>query len=242
MLEGVIPDSITTPQRRHQRDRWPERLAGRGVEGVRTHGKHMLIDFEGDLTLHSHLRMTGAWSVGPISRSTRRPLNRAWLVLTSSGSQVINFDGPVLELMTKARSRSDRRLAALGPDVLAETFDAERFIRRLREDDPTREFGDALLDQQTIASIGNIWKAETCWGAGIDPWRRLSSISDDEAVAAIELVRPRMRASADGRESEVERGVYGRGGRPCPRCGAKVAARGQGDDNRTTWWCPGCQR
>lgn len=242
VLEGAVPDSIDTPQPRHRRDGWPQRLSGRAVERVRTHGKHLLIDFEGNLTLHSHLRMTGAWAVTPIGGRVRRPRRRAWLVMTANGSEVINFDGPVLELMTTSRSRNDRRLSGLGPDVMAGEFDSERFLRRLREDDPTRGFGDALLDQQTIAGIGNIWKAETCWGAGIDPWRPLSMVSDAEAIGAIELVRPRMRASAEGRESEVERGVYGRGGKPCPRCGSKVRSRGQGDDNRVTWWCPGCQR
>jgi len=241
VLEGVVPDSVATPQRRHARDRWPARLEGRKVNAVRTHGKHLFLDFEGDLTIHSHLRMTGAWSVTQPQAKTRRSRNRAWLIIRASGQEVINFDGPVLELMTKSRSRSARHLAQLGPDVLAEQFDSQKFLRRLREDDPTRGFGDALLDQQTIAGIGNIWKAETCWGAGIDPWRAIGDIADSEALNAIELVRPRMMASAAGHERDIKRGVYARGGRECTRCGERIKSRGQGDDNRITWWCPGCQ-
>lgn len=241
VLEGAVPDSIRAPQRRHSAERWPDRLAGRRVEAIRTHGKNLFIDFDGGLTLHSHLRMTGAWAVTKTGGPTRRARRRAWLVLTVGDTEVIEFDGPVLELMTKARSRGDLRLASLGPDVLAEEFDFEVFLRRLREDDPTRGFGDALLDQRTIAGIGNIWKAETCWGAGISPWRPVGDITDAEAARAIELVRPRMFASAEGREREQERGAYGRGGRPCSRCGTPIEARGQGDDNRLTWWCPGCQ-
>ena len=85
---------------------------------------------------------------------------------------MVEFDGPLLELMTDGRTRFDQRLAALGPDVLATEFDRERFLRRLRDGRPDAPLGDALLDQRNVAGIGNIWKAEGCWEAGVDPWRR----------------------------------------------------------------------
>jgi len=243
VLEGVVPEEIRTPQPRHARDRWPERLRGRAVTKVDTHGKHLFLRFEGDLVLHSHLRMTGAWAVYPHGARWRRASRRAWLVIRAGGHEVVEFDGPVLELMTQGRTRFDQRLAALGPDVLAETFDADRFLARLRADDPTRGIGDALLDQRIVAGLGNIWKAEGCWGAQLDPWRPLREVSDDEAIAAIAAARPRMLAAADQAFPRAEdRNVYDRAGRPCPRCGTPVEARGQGDDNRTTFWCPGCQR
>lgn len=245
VLEGAVPEEIVTPQARHARDRWPERLDGRAVTRVDTHGKHLFLRFEGDLVLHSHLRMTGAWAVYRHGARWRRAPRRAWLVLRSRGHDVVEFDGPVLELMTAGRSRFDQRIAGLGPDVLADEFDAERFLRRLRADDPTRALGDALLDQRTVAGLGNIWKAEGCWDAAIDPWRRLRDVSDAEALAVVEAVRPRMRRAAEAgatRAPAPDRRVHGRAGRPCPRCGTPIAARGQGDDNRTTFWCPGCQR
>lgn len=243
VLEGAVPEEIRTPQPRHACDRWPERLAGRAVERVETHGKHLFLRFEGDLTLHSHLRMTGAWAVHPHGARWRRAPRRAWLVLRARGHEVVEFDGPVLELMTNGRRRFDQRLAALGPDVLAAEFDAERFLRRLRADDPARGIGDALLDQRIVAGIGNIWKAEGCWGAGLDPWRPLRAVSDEEALAVIAAVRPRMLAAAERRVPDRDRNrVYDRAGRPCPRCGMPIAARGQGDEARTTFWCPGCQR
>jgi endonuclease-8 len=163
-------------------------------------------------------------------------------VLRTPSHEVVEFDGPVLELLTESRTRFDRRLASLGPDVLADEFDAPRFMRRLREDDPTRGFGDALLDQRTIAGIGNLWKAEACWEAGVDPWRPTGSVSDEEALAVVAAARPRMLESATTGHQARDRSVYDRAGMPCPRCGTPVAARGQGDDNRTTFWCPGCQR
>lgn len=244
VLEGTVPEEILTPQARHARDRWPERLRGRTIERVDTHGKHLFLRFEGDLVLHSHLRMTGAWAVYRHGARWRRAPRRAWLILRARGHEVVEFDGPVLELMTEGRTRFDQRLAALGPDVLAEpAFDEQRFLARLRADDPTRGIGDALLDQRIVAGLGNIWKAEGCWGAQLDPWRKLRDVTDDEALAVIADARPRMFAATErNRLQPGERHVYDRAGRPCPRCGTTIKARGQGDDNRTTFWCPGCQR
>jgi endonuclease VIII len=146
----------------------------------------------------------------------------------------------VLELMTDSRTRFDQRLAALGPDVLAESFDHERFLARLRGDDQRRAIGEALLDQRNIAGVGNLWKSEACFLAGIDPWRPLRDMSDDEALATVGEIRPLMQASVEGRGG-ARRWVYGRAGRPCRRCNEPIRARGQGDDNRTTYWCPRCQ-
>jgi endonuclease-8 len=242
VLEGQVPVEIHTPQRRHARDRWPERLAGRAVRSVDAYGKHLFLRFEGGLALHSHLRMTGAWDVRLRGEGWRRSPGRAWLVLATDTHEVVEFDGPVLELLTEGRTRFDQRLAGLGPDVLAEEFDDARFLARLRSDDPTRPIGDALLDQRNVAGLGNIWKAEGCWEAGIDPWRATRHITDEEALALVQGVRPRMRASAEhGFDARACR-VYRRAGRPCPRCGSIIRARGQGDDNRRTYWCPGCQR
>ena len=241
VLEGRVPDEILTPQPRHALDRWPSRLEGRAVQSIDTHGKHLFLRFEGDLVLHSHLGMTGVWGVYGAGRRWSRSAWRAWIVLRAGGHEVVEFDGPLLELMTEGRTRFDQRLAALGPDVLADEFDRERFLRRLREDDQTRPLGDALLDQRNVAGIGNIWKAEGCWEAGVDPWRPLGRVDDREVLAIIEAVRPRMmRSAAEGPRSIGPR-VYRLVGRPCPRCGARIKARGQGDANRTTYWCPGCQ-
>ncbi|HEY6525596.1 MAG TPA: DNA-formamidopyrimidine glycosylase family protein [Solirubrobacteraceae bacterium] len=242
VLEGHVPDEIRTPHPRHAMDRWPERLTRRAVTEIRTHGKHLFLVFDGDLVIHSHLRMTGTWGVYAPGRRWGRSPRLAWLVLERGGHQVVQFNGPVLELMTDSRTRFDQRLAALGPDILADDFDSQAFLARLRADDPTRGIGEALLDQRNVAGIGNIWKSEGCWEAALDPWRPVSSVSDEEAMAVIDAVRPRMRHSARHGRMEGEPRVFRRAGRPCPRCGGTVMARGQGDDNRTAFWCPGCQR
>jgi endonuclease-8 len=238
VLAGHVPDALLTPHPRLSRDRWPERLAGRAVTAVEAHGKHLFLRFEGGWTVHSHLRMTGAWRIGDAGRP---PSRAAWLVIRRGGKEVVQLRGPVLELMTESRARFDRRLAALGPDVLADELDEAGFVRRLRDDDPTRPIGDALLEQRTLAGIGNLWKVEGCFAAGVDPWRRTGDVSDAEALAIVHAVRPAMRRSSlDGKQTRFRR-IYGRAGAPCPRCGTPIRARGQGDDNRTTYWCPGCQ-
>ena len=232
---------IEMPQPRHAMDRWPERLEGRAVTCVNAHGKHLFIRFEGDLTLHSHLRMTGWWGVYPRGRRWGRSPRRAWLVLRTAEHEVVQFDGPVLELMTESRSRFDRRLAALGPDVLAGELDERAVLARLRQDDQSRGLGDALLDQRNLAGVGNVWKSEGCFRVGLDPWRPLGRVADDEALAVVRAIRERMLASVEHGGHPRDLRVYDRSGRPCPRCGGPIHARGQGDDNRTTYWCPACQ-
>jgi endonuclease-8 len=146
-------------------------------------------------------------------------------------------------------------LAGLGTDVLATDFNEAAFLRRLREDDQSRGFGDALMDQRNVAGIGNIWKSESCHLAGIDPWRATAEVSDEDALRAIALARPLMqRSAANGgrvvtyepdepvRPGEHRTLVYDRAGQPCRRCGTIIRSRGQGDDNRTTYWCPDCQQ
>src|SRR5918997_6900116 len=121
--------SVETPQPRHRLDRWPDRLAGRSVRAVDALGKHLLLRFDGGLTVHSHLRMGGAWGVYRRGERWRRSPRRAWLVLRTPEHEVVQFDGPVLELMTDGRARIDQRIAGLGPDILAsDGFDEQAFL------------------------------------------------------------------------------------------------------------------
>ena len=265
-LIGHEIEAIETPQERHRMNRWPERLAGRAVRAVDARGKHLFVRFEGDLTLHSHLRMGGKWGVYERGRRWTRSPRRAWLVIRTAAHEVVQFDGPVLELLTDARTRFDRLLAGLGPDIVADSFDEDAYVRRVREDDQTRPIGEALLDQRNVAGIGNIWKSEGCFMARIDPWRRTSDCSDDELRALARAIRPEIRASArrggpivtyragtpaaggqrperrpDDRDRRAGTWVYDRAGLPCRVCSTPILTRGQGDDNRAAYWCPTCQ-
>jgi endonuclease VIII len=218
-----------------------ERLDGRRLERAEARGKNLLLHF-GDLTLHSHLGMNGAWHVYRRGAAWRKAAGAAWAVLRGAEWEAVQFGGPTLRVLRAGAVRLDPQLAGLGPDVLADDLDLEATVRSLRGahgQGEATELGEALLDQRRVAGIGNIFKSEACFAAQLDPWRRLDDVSDAELegvlLAARELMR---RAVADGRHP---RAVYRRAGRPCPVCGAPVASRGQGDANRTTYWCGNCQ-
>jgi endonuclease VIII len=132
----------------------------------------------------------------------------------------------------------DHSVRRLGPDILAEPPDIDAMVANLRRN-PPREIGDALVDQRLVAGIGNVWKAEALWMARVSPWRRVADTSDDEALAILEAAHELMTASVEG--GRERRAVYRRAGRGCRRCGTPVESRGQGEQNRTAYWCPRCQ-
>jgi len=220
---------VETPHPRARAERVAERLDGRRLLAVEPHGKNLLLRFEGDYVLRSHLRMRGRWTVVP--RGTARA-GRPWLVLRGTTHEGVLWNGPVLELTA-------RRLTRLGPDILAEPLDADRIVRNVHLQPRERHLGDILLDQRVVAGIGNVWRAEALWAARVSPWRPLAETTDDELRAVLGEAHRLMRASVAG--ERPARAVYRRAGRPCVRCGATVLSRGQGDDNRTSYWCPTCQ-
>ncbi|MGZ4441282.1 MAG: Fpg/Nei family DNA glycosylase, partial [Gaiellaceae bacterium] len=128
----------------------------------------------------------------------------------------------------------------LGPDILADPPDLEAMVAGLRRADQGRDVGEVLLDQRLVAGIGNVWRTEALWLARVSPWQRLGDISDDELQGILAEAARLMRQALDG--ARPPRAVYRRAGRPCPRCGTQIRSRGQGDDNRTAYWCPACQR
>jgi endonuclease-8 len=225
--------AVETPHPRAAVLRLVERLDGRQLEAVEAVGKNLLLTFEAGLVLRSHLRMRGRWQVR--DRGSRPLSGTPWLVLRSSAYEAVLWGGPVLELGRGAVER-------LGLDILDEPPDLARMIENLRREDTGRQVGDALLDQRLVAGIGNLWRAEALWGAGISPWRRLGELSDAELGHVLAEAARLMRASVDGMRPGRRLAVYRRAGRPCPRCGGTIRSRGQGDDNRTAYWCPGCQR
>lgn len=215
-----------------------ERLDGRRLERVESRGKHLLLHF-GELTLHSHLGMSGSWQVVGHDGRWRRSPAAAWVMLSGEAVQVVQFGGPTLRVLSRAKLRRDPVLARLGPDILAPELDLAAAIAGLRAGSAGRDLGDALLDQRLIAGIGNIFKSEACFAARISPWRTTAQLSDRELREVLEAARRLMRESvANGRPASS---VYRMASRPCPACGTPIEARGQGDANRRTYWCPRCQ-
>jgi endonuclease VIII len=214
-----------------------ERLDGRRLERVEARGKHLLLHF-GGLVLHSHMGMSGSWHVYRRGARWSKPATAAWVSLSGAEAEAVQFGGPTLRLLSARQLRSDPVLSRLGPDVLAAELDPAAVRARLQAS-PERELGDALLDQHLIAGIGNIFKSEACFAAKASPWRKIAELQDGEIERVLEAARRLMRQSVEsGRPGRV---VYRRAGRPCPACGTPIAARGQGDANRRTYWCPRCQ-
>jgi endonuclease VIII len=220
---------VETPHPRAAVKRLVERLDGRRLLSVEAAGKNLLLRFEDGVVLRSHLRMSGRWQVR--TRDSRPLGGRPWLVLRGAEREAVLWNGPVLEL-------DDRAVRRLGPDILAEPPDLDAMTANLRRE-PRRAVGDALLDQRLVAGIGNVWRAEALWEARVSPWRPLSEVSDDELRAVLEAAHELMTAAVE--TGSDRRRVYRRAGRGCRRCGTPIEARGQGDANRTAYWCPACQ-
>ncbi len=152
-----------------------------------------------------------------------------------------SFRGSTLDLLSAARVRSHPRLSRLGPDICTPEFDAELALARIRAEDPARGLGDALLDQRSVAGIGNLWKVEACWLAEIDPWRPLTRIGDEEILAVLaEARRCMLDSTANGATGDSCGCTERPGGRA--RAAASECAFVARAMPRPTWWCPGCQR
>jgi endonuclease-8 len=230
-LQALVGQRIEAeaPHPRAQAEGVADRIDGRTLESVEAVGKNLLLRFSGGVVVRSHLRMSGRWSVRP--RGERR-VGRPWLVLRGERAEGVLWNGPVLELHTRA-------IARLGPDILERPPRIDDMLARLRRADPGRWLGEALLDQTIVAGIGNMWLAEALWTARVSPWRRLRDVPEDDRRRALECAAELMRRSVDSGRSS--RQVYRRAGQPCPRCGARIRSWGQGDANRIAYWCPSCQ-
>jgi endonuclease-8 len=211
-------------------------LEGRTFERAEARGKHLLAHLSGEVVVHSHLGINGRWF---ISSDGRRPYGRAWLVLAAGRAIASQAGGKLLRIVSASRARNDLGLMQLGPDPLRPGFDLESAAARLLEAGRGREAGDALLDQRIIAGIGNAIRTEACFEAGIDPWRRVDELDSEEAVRLVHANQRVMQVSL--RKGRRPRSIYRATARGCPRCGTKIRSRGQGDANRTAYWCPSCQ-
>jgi len=216
-------------------------LAGQVVTEVVPRGKHLLARTSGGLTVHTHLRMDGSWRVTPAAE--RVPDNyRIRLILANDAWQATGYQLGVVELLRT--SAEDRVTGHLGPDLLGPDWDTDEAVRRLMQDSG-RPIGEALLEQRNLAGIGNVYKSEVLFLHGVNPWMPAGDIADlpglvERARTLLELNKARPRRSTTGSSRPGEESwVYGRRGRGCRRCGAAI--RSQGQQDRVTYWCPGCQ-
>lgn len=231
-LQPLVGEQVaaSSPNPRGLVTRVAAAVDGRVLESVEAVGKHLELRFVSGVVVTSHLRMSGRWTVHPPGEA---PGGAPWLVLRTARAVACQWRGPVLRLGRVERHR-------LGSDILGAGVAVEALAGRLRLAELGRPLGEVLQDQRYIAGIGNLWASEALWQARISPVLPIHAASDKELGVALTWARTEMqRAVVGSRPAPV---VYRRVGRPCPRCGATIVARGVGEANRTAYWCPGCQR
>ena len=231
-------------------------IVGRTIESVSARGKHLLIAFSGDLVLRTHMRMNGSWHLYRAGIKWQRPARDMRVLVGAGDIEAVGFNVPVAELLTARDLARHAQLNALGPDLLDPAFDAAEAARRRRA--RGREaIGDALLNQRVLAGIGNVFKSEILFLAGIEPFTPVASLSDAELERLVATSREQLAANVMTRSQTLSPSigrrttrsldpnkklwVYGRGGKPCRTCGGPILARKTGLDARLTYWCPRCQ-
>jgi endonuclease VIII len=206
-------------------------LRGRTVERVEAAGKHLLIVFSGGLTLRTHMRMSGSWHIYRPGERWRKARADMRIVIATDEYVAVGFNIPDAEFA--ARTEFDPSI-----DILSEAFDCDAAIQRIRQQ--TGDIGDVLLKQRVVAGIGNIYKSESLFMAGIDPFTPIAALTDEQIGRILNAARKLMLASTRGTRGRLS--VYSRGGQPCRRCGTPIAYRRSKTDARGTYWCPKCQR
>jgi endonuclease VIII len=219
------------------------RVVGRTVEQAESRGKHLLVSFTGGLVLHTHLGMSGSWHLYGSASRWRLPRHLARAVIETGDRVAVCFQAPTVELLLPGRAAT--RLDFLGPDVVSGQFDEAEACARLRTLNTT-EIAVALLDQQALAGIGNVYKSEVLFLRGLDPRRFVSSLSDDELRALVRAASALLKKNVQGGPRRTTPfaeplWVYGRAGRACRRCGASIVRFAQGRPGRSTYACPRCQ-
>jgi len=224
-----------------------EALVGRRVAAVEANGKHLLLRFEGGVTLHTHLGMRGSWHLYRTSSRWRKPRTSARIVITADDVVAVCFSPMQAALLTPAELRRNLRLTRLGPDALRPEFDPAAAVARLHARDDL-EIGVAIVDQRALAGVGNIHKSEVLFLCGVNPFARVEALTDATLLRVVQtaaaqlrraVARPERRASPALAPGALY--VYGRGGEPCRRCGETVRRAYQGLMRRSTYWCPRCQ-
>ncbi|MDP3233766.1 MAG: DNA-formamidopyrimidine glycosylase family protein [Myxococcales bacterium] len=226
-------------------------LVGTTVIEVEAEGKNLLVRFDNGLVLHTHLKMPGIWHLYRPGEAWRRSPSAARVVLEVDGFQAVCFSAPVVRVLEEASVRRDRQLANLGPDLLAETFDAGVAVSRLRAlaDWP---LGVAVMHQAAVAGIGNVYKSELLFLEKLNPFEPVSSVSDEALAALLERARDLMQRNVarpgqkrttrfEGKSDATRVWVYRRKGMPCFRCGTTIRMKRQGEALRSTYFCPTCE-
>ena len=256
-LKGEIVDEFRTVLPALARVDHDAPLHGREVTGVEAVGKHLLMHFSGGLTLRTHLRMHGSWHIYRRGERWRRPGHAMRVAILTKGWEAVGFNIPVAEFLDDAQLAQSRSLNRLGPDLLSDDWNPAEARNRILAT-PDRKLVDVLLDQAVLAGIGNVFKSEILFLVKIHPERCVRTLTEEEIEAILTISRRLLtinvidpsggnvtwggsRRTTGRAEPGAKLWVYGRGGKPCRRCGTPVQRALTGTDARPTYWCPRCQ-
>lgn len=235
--------------------RWGERgseLIGQHLTNIETRGKHLLLHLSNNETIHTHAMQYGSWQVGERGMTLRKSATYVRLRLVTSAHEAVFYHGPVIELLTADELANHAALLALGPDVMSFHFDRDEAARRVHAEGD-RPIGDVVLDQRVVAGLGNIFKLEGLFLARIDPRRAAASVTPAELdLLWTELIPLMWRGTErygkttttppDLQQAGHGHWVYRRQRKPCLRCTTPIEMVRQGDLDRSTYFCPHCQR
>lgn len=220
-------------------------LSGATIDDVVSRGKHLLMHI-GEYSIHSHLKMEGSWHLYRHGSRWKRPEWQARAVLATADHVAVGFELGLVEVIR--RDQEDAVLGHLGPDLLGDDWSADEALRRLLAA-PARPVFLALLDQRNLAGLGNEYVNELCFLRGVLPTRPLGEVPQPEKLVALarRLIvanKDRTERTTTGRLRGETTWVYGRGGKPCLRCGEPLrhaTLGGAGEHARESYWCPRCQ-
>jgi endonuclease VIII len=233
-------------------------IAGRTIERVESAGKHLLIAFSNNLLLRTHMRMNGSWHIYRPGERWQAPAHAMRILIETANWVAVAFNVHVAEFIAADKLPRHRALARLGPDLLGD-FDRDVALANIRSQGET-PMHEVLLDQRVMSGIGNIYKSEVLFLAGIHPDVPANALDEERLGEMVDLAQKLLRANVSesagagittyrglrgtaGRNKPEDRlWVYSRGGQPCRRCGARIASRKDGDAARVTYWCPACQK
>jgi endonuclease VIII len=222
----------------------PRPRTGCRVDAVDAVGKHLMIRFDDGTVLQTHLRMTGSWHLYESGERWRKPAHLARVVIETAEATAVCFSAPVVR-SHRAGTESDA-VAHLGPDLCLPEADIDEVLLRVaRFAEPGTGIADVLLDQRVASGIGNVYKSEVLWAERVDPFTAIEAVPDEVRHRLFTTATKLLRANLTTRRRTTVPGglaVYRKARRPCRRCGTPIRVARQGDNARSTYWCPTCQR
>jgi endonuclease VIII len=223
---------------------WP--TVGAEVTAVEARGKHLLVRSSDGLTLHTHQQMTGSWHLYAPGERWRKSPRAARVVLAVPGAVAVCFASPVVEVLDARSEARHPALRRLGPDLCDPAADVDEAVARLgRLSPPERTIGEALLDQRIACGVGNVYRCDVLFLHGLHPATPVGAVDAATRRSLLTMAGELLRANLDGDRPDHGAGgaagslwVYGRGGRPCRRCGTPIASGHLGEHARLVYWCP----